>query len=703
MLGMKSQAPLLGVLMFFSLASVSAVADEKPQTDAYGDPLPNGAIARLGTTRFRHASQVTHAAYSPDGKLLATSGYDQVVRLWDTVTGKEAFAFQLEGDCPYYGPEIVFSPDGKLLAATDGKDGPTFVFGPGGERVPRKRGDKGAVLLWNVSTGKEQLKLDLPPNEGGNAVEHALRVVFGPGGKTLAALVAVRQPGAGVSKYDYRIRVWHAETGVEIRSFDVAGADYRPTMIAASADGKMVAVTQGQGVRLFDLETGKELRTLADEGVNYRVVAFSRDGTLATTTEGGKTIQLWDPATGLKKRLLRGHEKLVDRLAFSANGKRLVSSSSGDTGYQIRVWDVSSGDFVLLHKHKGHVGGGALALSPDGKTVAEGSVNHLHTIHFWDVATDKEVSGPRGNPWPVQFLGLTANGKIVAAGRFSHAEANIWDPASGKLVSALQADGTAFVVNTSPDRKIIAFGGWDGAVSLHDLETGKERITVKEDAGVVHCLAFSPDCKTLAVGHCDIYKGYVCSTVLWDIPSGKKLRRFQLPGRQLRSMVFPPGGNKLITDTDHLHAWDPETGKDLGNVKVDSLPNENHVWRVLLGDGSLLAAGSTREYGLSIWKVATGEVLGRFDKDPRSGGVAFSPDAKMLACGQQDGRIELWQMQAKTSKLVGTAQGPPGTVLALCFSTDGKTLISGHANTTALVWNVQKLLSAQNNSVPEKR
>jgi WD40 repeat protein len=117
-------------------------AGQQQATDRYGDPLPQGAIARLGTIRLRHASQVVSVAYSPDGKMLATGGYDESVRVWETAGGKELFRLPCEGTPPYDGRSVAFSTDGRLLAC--GKE-------------------DGSVELWQVPQWKAVGKGQGPP------------------------------------------------------------------------------------------------------------------------------------------------------------------------------------------------------------------------------------------------------------------------------------------------------------------------------------------------------------------------------------------------------------------------------------------------------------------------------------------------------------------------------------------------------------
>ena len=641
-----------------------AAQEKKPRTDRYGDALPEGAITRLGTVGFRHASQVTSVAYSADGKLMATTGYDETVRLWEMPSGKERFRFRLAGKRNYHGPGLAFTPDGKMLAAANGSGA-------------------GALCVWDTTTGKERLKRDLSMQDGTSDL------AFAANGKTLAILSFLSKfdPRTGNRWTEHRIRLWDAEKGAEVASFQPP--EGATVAIAFSPDGKMLAVAQEDGLHVCEPDTGKKLRTLSNEKTFYRRIAFSADGTLATNGKDAKTIQLWDAATGRPKQLLRGHEKDVCCLAFSADGKRLVSSSVWDNSF--RVWDVASGDTLLVHRAPAVAGVGCVALSPDGKTVAEGSVNSVFVLGLWDVATGKEAVGPQGQNSAVEVAGFDSAGKVLTAGRVGGSTVHIWDPEDGKRLSVVRDEDDVGLVGLSSDGKTIAFGRRGGTVCLRDADTGKEKLRLEMEAFSVQSFAFAPDGKTLAVGYLKINKGYHCSLVVWDLTSGKKLRQFPTPGSSVESATFSPDGKKLVSISSGMRIWDPANGDELGQFPTKGIGVSG--WGVVRfsPDGELVA-GPSYPKGFGVWKSATRELVGRFDSDGvtvRS--VTFSTDNKLLACGKEDGVVELWDV--KTWKVVGKGQGPRGRVYVLAFSKDDRRLVSGHENTTALVWDVPKLLA----------
>src|SRR5207247_2615286 len=118
------------------LGAVSAQG--QPATDRYGDPLPEGAWARVGTARLRHGGWIPTAIFSPDGKLLATGGADQIVRLWDADTGKKLRELSGHGHAVM---GLSWSRDGKFLAAVTG-NGPILLWEPAGGKLLRTVSDK---------------------------------------------------------------------------------------------------------------------------------------------------------------------------------------------------------------------------------------------------------------------------------------------------------------------------------------------------------------------------------------------------------------------------------------------------------------------------------------------------------------------------------------------------------------------------------
>src|SRR5262249_51077583 len=216
----------------------SASTTKSERVDVHGDPLPPGAIARLGTIRFRDANAVFNLAFSPDGKLLAVGSdvMDGLVHICDSSTGQEKVRLQGHGNY------ITFSPDSKTLAST-GR--PTKGL-PGGT----------AVALWDVATGKLL-------REFGAGSQAGYNVAFSPDGKRLA-----------VGDWDGTIHFWDVVTGREMGV--LCGHEGIIWSLVISPDSKKLATASNDRTIIWDLEKEQELRRLPGKKVNS--LAFSPDG-----------------------------------------------------------------------------------------------------------------------------------------------------------------------------------------------------------------------------------------------------------------------------------------------------------------------------------------------------------------------------------------------------------------------------------------
>ncbi|HZY84554.1 MAG TPA: sigma-70 family RNA polymerase sigma factor [Gemmataceae bacterium] len=649
-------------------AEAPAAADQAPRagTDRYGDPLPPGALLRLGTVRFRHGLGVYSVAYSPDGRLIASTGGDGAVRLWDAATGRlvREVTRRPQREATF----AVFSPDGTLLAC----GGPQ-------EQGPGTKPKAMAVYLYEVATGKEVRRL-----EGhGPALCGA---AFAPGGKTLATTER-----GGI------IRLWEVSTGKEVRCLKGAG-----NALAFSPDGKLLACGGGMtvwdrvkprpgggDVRVWDVASGDQLHHLAKEQRQVTAVAFSADGKLLASASEDQTIRLWDVATGKERQQLvhemtgRHAHNGIQALAAAPRGTLLASGGADGV---IRLWDASTGkELRRLSGHHWWVV--ALALSPDGKTLASGSWDG--TIRQWDVTTGKEVRPSDEHQNSVRAAPSSDGKFLVTAGHDD--TVRLWDAATGRRRLTLRAGpGEVTAAALSPDGKALATGGKDMAVRVWDLGAGKVVRTLtghKKDGkdGEVDALAFSPDGKLL------VSAGSHDQTVIfWDAAAGKELRR--VTQRGVSQLAFAPGGKTLFAGgwDGTARLWDVAAGKELRVFKPapeEGAREKGIVDTVAVSpDGALLATAG-HDGAIQLWDVAAGEERRRLrGHDGVVWAVAFSPDGKLLASGGLDMTVRLWEVA--TGKEVHRLKGHSGWVLSVAFLPDGKSVLSGAIDTTALLWSL---------------
>jgi WD40 repeat protein len=294
----------------------------------------------------------------------------------------------------------------------------------------------------------------------------------------------------------------------DILSFpNVKAEDLTPTLTIVIVAVNGISSQNINASGYMKIETGD----LGGHTSSVSSVAFSPDGKQILSGSWDSTIRLWDVATGREIRTFSGHTSSVISVAFSPDGKQILSGSTDST---IRLWDVATGreirtfsDSILIF---------SVAFSPDGRQILSGS--YVKPI-MWDVATGREIRTFSGHTYSVYSVTFSPDGKQILSSSLDRT-IKLWDVATGREIrtfSGHTSDVTS--VAFSPDGKQILSGSFDKTIKLWDIATGREIRTFSGHTSYVTSVAFSPDGKQILSGSGD-------STIrLWDVATGREIRK----------------------------------------------------------------------------------------------------------------------------------------------------------------------------------
>ncbi|MDO9558500.1 MAG: Ig-like domain-containing protein, partial [Syntrophales bacterium] len=288
------------------------------------------------------------------------------------------------------------------------------------------------------------------------------------------------------------------------------------TSVAFTPDGRYaISADQVKTLRLWDVTTGREIRTFRGHTDLVHSVAVSPDGKYVLSGSEDKTLKLWDIDTGREIRTFEGHTKRVDSVAISPDGKYALS---GSWDYTLKLWNMATGREIRTFKRTGGEYSGwvaAVAFSPDQRFVV--SCGQDSDIVIWDMASGREIQKLKGKFGWNKSVAISPNGKYVSSAGGS---VNLWDTATGKYLNNFKIGHRVNAVVFSPDGRYLLTGSQDaanGAIGLWNVETGTEIKTFKGHKGEVMSLAFSPK------GEFFISASHDGSIRLWDVNTGREI------------------------------------------------------------------------------------------------------------------------------------------------------------------------------------
>jgi WD40 repeat protein len=712
-----------------------------PRRDADGEPLPQGALARIGSLRFQHDDRPAALRYLPDGKTLlsATASINGTVFLWDAAGGKLRRK-QVFLDPPGGGWGLAISPNGRFVASSgwsalkvhDLTNENTVAelpktdwnwharcFAPDNETLAVLWGEKNKknahIRLYDVRSQRETRRSPPMPMD---VAKMSAWLLYSPDGKYLAVLDSDNGP----------LRVWQPAGPRGFSTAPRKPVKFSP--VAFSPDGKYLAfigVPPDRGkpqLVLWDPADSKRVHALGDRGEPSGSLLFSPDGKrLASLVIDG--VRWWDLSTRQELPALKISGPLTmvfspDSRFLAVNGASALRLIASRNGKCVQEWKWEGMDAIdeapdtkesaaayletnssFWHELRGY--GSPLAFSPDSKVLA---AIYNQGIRRWEVDSGKEIV-VTPNQESATLTAFFPEKDRVAAAYSDHVL--IWNISSGKplhkLESGLKPDDEEPAILSlalSGDGKLAAAGLRDGTICLWSTHNGKElrRLRGHEGAGVIS-LAFLRDNQTLLSWDEDD-----CA-VRWNTTTGRPTRRWSFTesesDKEKKVIVMPAG---LVTQYGSVLS---PTGRSAATVAEKDVVR---LWSLATGKGRTIRGGGSplvfssdgRHLLLSsslLLDAVAGKELRSFKGRHESwdawglNSAAFSPDGRLLTTAT--GKLALWE--TSTGTLLARPTGHRGDVQSVAFSADGRTLASAGSDTTILVWDVSSLLAM---AAPEK-
>jgi len=586
-----------------------------------------------------HSGAVMAVAYSPDGSWIASGDSDGRVKLWETQIGRELRT--MAGNLSRVA-SVAISPDGKIIAG----------------------GGSSSLKLWHAQTGNVIRTLIEQPRSWVLAEQASVdTVAFSPDGKLLASGGRDNRCSSGPIPLDAdicRLRLWDVETGMQVKTIlgHLAGVG----SIAFSPDGKQIMsigrdspIQNKKTVKIWDVKTGKEFRNLNSNGY-----------------------------FGKELRTLLGHLADVDSIAFNRDRRQIGSATRIRLGVgNVKIWDVETGRELRAFSAISSV-----AFSPDGKVIAGGVGSK---IKLFEAATGKEIKTFEGQTEFANAVAVSRDGRMIARA-LTDGTVRLWDLRRSEDIRTLNKDASE--VQFSPNGKMLATASGRSGITLWDVESGTKLWSVKGHLDQTNSVAFSADGKSIVSGGGYAFVG---NAKLWDVVSGKALRTMKdnsiaitdnccSHAGVVMSVAFSPNGERIASSgfDNKIKVWDAKSGE-----KRITLPGALYFAVTFSPDSRMIAGASKKadDSVLRIWDITTGKVIREFvghTKEILS--IAYSPDGRVIASGSWDRTIRLWDVKTgeKLSVLPGHSAAPKSVV----FSPDGKRLISSDSDGGVKFWDV---------------
>ncbi|MDI1434584.1 protein kinase [Polyangium sorediatum] len=576
-----------------------------------------------------HHDSVFSAAWSPDGKRIASASRDKLARVWNADGTGEPLLLRGHDSAIN---AVAWSPDSKRVASAS---------------------DDRTARVWKADGTGEPLVLR--------------------GHEDAVSSVAVSADGKRIvtASYDKTVRVWNADgTGepLVLRGHDnaVLWADFSP-------DGKyLVSASQDRTVRVWNADgTGQPL-ILRGHGNKVRFASWSPDGKRIATASEDKTARVWNADGSGEPLILRGHEGWVRSAKWSADGTRIITTSDDK---RARVYSADGvGEPWILRGHEGWAR--AAEWSPDGRRIVTASSDR--TVRIWDARRMGERRVFRGHEGAVSSVAYSPGGERILTAS-EDGTARVWKAdGSGEPLLLRGHENWVSSAAWSPDGSRIVTASEDRTARLWNAEGTGEPVVLRGHESALNAAAWSPDGKRVVTASEDR------TARIWNADGSGEPRVLRGHEGEVRWAAWSPDGAHIATTSSDrtVRVWNAHGAGEPRIFRGHDHWVEFAAWS---RDGKRIVTTSS-DRTARVWDLeGTGEPLVLNGHEGWVRSAAWSPDGKRIATASVDKTVRIWNGDGTGEPVV--LRGHEGWVSSVAWSPDGKRLVTASDDQTLQVWN----------------
>lgn len=569
-----------------------------------------------------HTNIVRHVDFSPDNQLILSASDDKTIKIWHSQTGE--LMHTLIGHTDQIN-SAHFSPDGLSVISA---------------------GDFSA-RIWDVGSGK--LVFNLSDHQ--DIVEAA---EFSPDGKIVIT-----------GSWDKTVKVWDAKTGVlkhTLKSDDlIQSAKFNSTgslILIASKNGKIQIWNVSSLKKKIEINLSK----------GFGMAGFSPDDqTIFTSLSDNDdyTAQVWNAQTGELMHDLKGHSGLITDYAYSANGRFLITTSSDKTA---KIWDVSSGS--LMGDLIGHTKVvTSAALSPDCGVVV--TTSNDYSVKMWSVRSAGELRTLNNRSNPIQSARFNHSGTSLLT--LSKDLISILDSQTGKLFKSSNKNYETAIFSSDDSSVLVSS---DGFISLFSTDNFERILKFKAHNYDIKGTEFNLSGDQMVSISEDLK--------IWNSYSGEMIHSFSLESEAISSAVFNKNGSLLLIGSpDYAILYEIGSGRILKRFEG----HENMLHSAIFSPDESMIITATHNGIVKLWSMKSGKLSHSFRVSERGlYSFAIHPDGNSLLFSLADGFSLLTNLNGDVIQML---KGHNGAVLSSVFSKDGKNILTSSRDGSLIIWKTE--------------